>query len=116
MLEKLLFGYDDIREASLAAFGLLVLRIGVGIRGDIDIDTGMNAEGLWLHLHTLHARDPLPDDRPVISWLFWAREALETCSTIEMTTSGRTAYVAGNSSMAGYSGAQWAGGSSWVPN
>ncbi len=57
--------------------------IGVGIRGDIDIDTGMNAEGLWLHLHTLHAADPLPDDRPVISWLFWAREALETCSTID---------------------------------
>jgi hypothetical protein len=57
--------------------------IGVGIRGDIDIDTGMNAEGLWLHLHTIHAADPVPDDRPVISWLFWAREALETCATID---------------------------------
>src|SRR3954470_22227928 len=32
-----------------------------------------------------------------------------TCLTIEMTTSGRTANVAGSSSMLGYSGAQWAG-------
>jgi hypothetical protein len=39
-----------------------------------------------------------------------------TCGTIEMTTSGRTAYVGGSSSMPGYSGAQWAGGSSCVPN
>jgi len=57
--------------------------IGVGIRGDVDIDTGMNAEGLWLHLHTVHAADPEPEDREVISWLFWAREALETCATID---------------------------------
>src|SRR3954465_853385 len=33
-----------------------------------------------------------------------------------MTTSGRTAKVGGSSSMPGYSGAQWAGGASWVPN
>ena len=39
-----------------------------------------------------------------------------TCVTIEITTSGRTANVAGSSSIPGYSGAQWAGGSSWVPN
>jgi hypothetical protein len=57
--------------------------IGVGIRGDIDIDTGMNAAGLWLHLHTLHTTDPTPTDKPVISWLFWAREALETCETLD---------------------------------
>lgn len=57
--------------------------LAVGIRGDIDVDTGMNASGLWLHLHTLHATDPLPTDRPVISWLFWCREALETCATLD---------------------------------
>src|SRR6478672_10045481 len=39
-----------------------------------------------------------------------------SCGTIEMTTSGRTAYVGGSSSIAGYWGAQWAGGSSCVPN
>ena len=50
--------------------------------GYIEIDTGMNAEGLWLHLHTIHAVDPVPENRPMISWLFWAREALETCATI----------------------------------
>jgi hypothetical protein len=33
-----------------------------------------------------------------------------------MTTSGRTANVGGSSSIAAYSGAQWAGGSSYVPN
>src|SRR3954470_10349664 len=42
--------------------------------------------------------------------------SLATCGTIEITTSGRTAYVAGSSSIAGYSGAQCAGGSSCVPN
>lgn len=57
--------------------------LGVGIRGDIDVDTGMNAAGLWLHLHTLYATDPIPEDRPQISWLFWAREALETCATLD---------------------------------
>lgn len=57
--------------------------LAVGIRGDIDIDTGMNAEGLWLHLHTLHATDKPVDERPEISWLFWAREALETCATLD---------------------------------
>ncbi|MEM7630198.1 MAG: C45 family peptidase [Planctomycetota bacterium] len=57
--------------------------LGVGIRGDIDVDTGLNAAGLWLHLHTLYAIDPIPADRPRISWLFWAREALETCATID---------------------------------
>jgi hypothetical protein len=55
----------------------------VGIRGDIDVDTGMNAEGLWLHLHTLLALDDPPTDRTTISWLFWAREALETCATLD---------------------------------
>jgi hypothetical protein len=39
-----------------------------------------------------------------------------TCRTIEITTSGRTANVAGSSSIAAHSGAQWAGGSSCVPN
>lgn len=57
--------------------------LAVGIRGDIDIDTGLNAEGLWLHLHTLYASDDPPRDRTCISWLFWAREALESCATLD---------------------------------
>ena len=57
--------------------------LAVGIRGDIDVDTGINAERLWLHLHTLHAVDDPPHDRTSISWLFWAREALETCSSLD---------------------------------
>jgi hypothetical protein len=57
--------------------------MAVGIRGDIDVDTGINAERLWLHLHTLQARDDPPADRTCISWLFWAREALETCASLD---------------------------------
>ncbi|MEM8757667.1 MAG: C45 family peptidase [Planctomycetota bacterium] len=57
--------------------------LAVGIAGDIDVDTGVNAEGLWLHLHTLHATDEVAEGRPVMSWLFWAREALETCATVD---------------------------------
>lgn len=57
--------------------------MAIGIRGDIDVDTGINAEGLWLHLHTLYATDDPPLDRTSISWLFWAREALETCATLD---------------------------------
>lgn len=55
----------------------------VGIRGDIDVDTGLNAERLWLHLHTLLAMDDPPRDRTCISWLFWAREALERCASLD---------------------------------
>lgn len=57
--------------------------LALGIRGDIDLDTGINAEGLWLHLHTMYAADPIPEDARVMSWLFWAREALETCASID---------------------------------
>ena len=57
--------------------------LAVGINGDIDVDTGMNAEGLWLHLHTLYAPGDPRGDRTRISWLFWAREALELCATID---------------------------------
>jgi hypothetical protein len=57
--------------------------MAVGIRGDIDVDTGINAERLWLHLHTMAALDDPPDDRTCISWLFWAREALETCASLD---------------------------------
>ncbi|TVQ50430.1 MAG: hypothetical protein EA377_14325, partial [Phycisphaerales bacterium] len=57
--------------------------LGMGINGDIDVDTGMNAERLWLHVHTLPAMDRARSDRPIISWLFWVREALETCATLE---------------------------------
>ena len=57
--------------------------MAVGIRGDIDVDTGMNAERVWLHLHTLLSTDDPPMDRTCISWLFWAREALETCATLD---------------------------------
>lgn len=57
--------------------------MAVGIRGDIDVDTGINAEGLWLHLHTLHATDAVPEGQRPMSWLFWAREALETSATLD---------------------------------
>ncbi|MGP1309407.1 MAG: C45 family autoproteolytic acyltransferase/hydrolase [Phycisphaerales bacterium] len=57
--------------------------LALGIRGDIDIDTGMNAAGLWLHVHTMHTPDAPSAAKPAISWLFWAREALETCETID---------------------------------
>ena len=57
--------------------------LAVGIRGDIDLDTGINAERLWLHLHTLAARDDPPRERSCISWLFWAREALEVCASLD---------------------------------
>lgn len=58
--------------------------LALGIRGDIDVDTGVNSAGLWLHLHTIWAKDEPPrDGRPVLSWLFWAREALETCATLD---------------------------------
>lgn len=68
--------------------------LAVGIRGDIDLDTGINAERLWLHLHTLLAMDDPPKDRTIISWLFWAREALERCATLDeleafINTTGR---------------------------
>ena len=55
----------------------------MGIAGDIDVDTGLNAEGLWLHVHTMHAADTSTPGKPCLSWLFWAREALETCATID---------------------------------
>lgn len=56
--------------------------LSLGIAGDIDIDTGINAERLWLHVHTLHAQDRAPDGAPVISWLFWMRDCLETCASL----------------------------------
>ena len=55
----------------------------LGLLGDIDADTGMNAERLWLHMHTMHATDEPRAGASVISWLFWMREALETCATID---------------------------------
>lgn len=57
--------------------------MALGIAGDIDIDTGINAAGLWLHVHTMYATDAPDPAKPCLSWLFWAREALETCSTID---------------------------------
>ena len=57
--------------------------LALGIRGDIDVDTGANAEGLWLHAHTMHAHDRPRTHKPRISWLFWLREALETCATLD---------------------------------
>ncbi len=56
--------------------------LALGIRGDIDVDTGVNAEGLWLHAHTMHAKALPRSDTPRISWLFWLREALETCASL----------------------------------
>jgi hypothetical protein len=57
--------------------------LAMGIAGDIDVDTGMNAAGLWLHVHTMHAKDVPRPTRPRLSWLFWAREALETCESLD---------------------------------
>lgn len=57
--------------------------LALGIAGDIDVDTGLNAAGLWLHVHTMHATDAPSPGKPRLSWLFWAREALETCATID---------------------------------
>lgn len=57
--------------------------VAVGLMGDIDADTGMNAEGLWLHMHTLQAADDLRPGVSCISWLFWMREALETCASLD---------------------------------
>lgn len=54
----------------------------VGLMGDIDADTGMNSAGLWLHMHTLLVHDEPRAGSSCISWLFWMREALETCETI----------------------------------
>ncbi len=54
----------------------------VGLMGDIDADTGMNAAGLWLHMHTLLAHDEPRAGTSCISWLFWMREALETCESV----------------------------------
>jgi hypothetical protein len=54
----------------------------VGLMGDIDADTGLNAEGLWLHMHTLAASDEPRAGYSCISWLFWMREALELCSNL----------------------------------
>lgn len=57
--------------------------VAVGIMGDLDADTGMNAERLWLHMHTLRAMDEPRAGVSCISWLFWMREALETCATLD---------------------------------
>lgn len=54
----------------------------VGLMGDIDADTGINAAGLWLHMHTWMVRDEPRAGTSCISWLFWMREALETCTTL----------------------------------
>lgn len=57
--------------------------MGLGVVGDFDIDTGVNAERLWVHVHTLLANDEPSGRKPVIDWLFFAREALETCTDID---------------------------------
>ncbi|MEC9373603.1 MAG: C45 family peptidase [Planctomycetota bacterium] len=56
--------------------------MGMGINGDIDVDTGANAERLWMHVHTMHATDAPGGRRACFSWLFWVREALETCASL----------------------------------
>jgi hypothetical protein len=74
-----------LRRGTAAVFHRVPHRIpcvAVGLMGDIDADTGLNAEGLWLHMHTLLARDEPRAGVSCISWLFWMREALETCATL----------------------------------
>lgn len=56
--------------------------MALGLMGDIDADTGVNAERLWLHVHTLLALDEPRAGVSCISWLFWLREALETCASL----------------------------------
>ncbi len=56
--------------------------MALGVFGDIDVDTGVNAAGLWLHMHTLYSTDGPRDGTREISWLFWCREALEMCETL----------------------------------
>lgn len=60
-----------------------IASVALGITGDLDCDTGCNAAGLWLHMHTLLAHDEPRAGVSCISWLFWMREALETCATID---------------------------------
>lgn len=57
--------------------------MALGLLGDIDADTAVNDRQLWLHLHTLPAIDRPRADRSIISWLFWARSALEQCATLD---------------------------------
>jgi len=61
----------------------LIPVLAVGIAGDIDVDTGANAERLWIHVHTLFTRDKPRTNHTSLSWLFWTREALETCASLE---------------------------------
>ncbi len=61
----------------------LIPILAVGIAGDIDVDTGANAERLWIHVHTLFTRDKPRPNHASLSWLFWTREALETCATLD---------------------------------
>ncbi|MEO0512425.1 MAG: C45 family autoproteolytic acyltransferase/hydrolase [Planctomycetota bacterium] len=60
-----------------------IATLAVGIFGDIDVDTGINAAGLWLHAHTLYAKPRARTAKPRLSWLFWLRECLETCETLD---------------------------------
>jgi hypothetical protein len=50
------------------------------IRGDLGVYQGVNAARLWLHTNYLPAID-VPC-RPSLPWLFWVREALETCTSL----------------------------------
>ena len=56
--------------------------MALGVFGDIDVDTGVNAAGLWLHMHTLYSTDGPRAGTRETSWLFWCREMLETCETL----------------------------------
>lgn len=59
--------------------------LALGIHGDIDLDTGINEHRLWVHLHTLPSPDKVRTRTGLarFSWLFWAREALERCATLD---------------------------------
>lgn len=57
--------------------------MALGLLGDIDADTAVNSARLWLHIHTLPALDTPAPAKSCISWLFWARSALEECATLD---------------------------------
>lgn len=57
--------------------------LGVGLKGDVFIVTGVNRDCLWMHHNYLEAYEP-PADEPdgLPSWTF-VRAALESCSSVD---------------------------------
>ncbi len=73
-----LWGYKVIRNVS----GRIPI-MTFGMEGDVFTATGFNADQLWLHYHSLNARDHPATPKTGMNCYVMIREALETCSTIE---------------------------------